>query len=232
MDKDLKDTIRKLEEAKRRQERLEKTIIILSGILIIIVFTVIGINIYSGKEEKVSQPEINIVSDKTPEVAKVVETEKKNEPVKQEKKEEKTKPEKPKQEKQLAKAKQNTQQQKKQPVPNVLKPKKEQKQKVEKKIVKKVESKPVKKVEKPKVVKKHNKVIATTQKGFYYIQVGAFSSKENAEKAKKHYKLPSSRFYIIRTGKLYKLLIGKFKTRKEAQMFMRKHGIKGLVKKV
>lgn len=64
MDKDLKDTIRKIEEAKKKQERLEKTIIILSGILIIIVFTVIGINLYSGKGEKVSEPEINIVDEK------------------------------------------------------------------------------------------------------------------------------------------------------------------------
>lgn len=38
MDQDLKDTIKKLEEAKTKQEKIEKIIIILSGLLIIVIF--------------------------------------------------------------------------------------------------------------------------------------------------------------------------------------------------
>ena len=69
-------------------------------------------------------------------------------------------------------------------------------------------------------------------KGFYYIQVGAFTSEKNVKKAMKSYKVPFSHFYVQRVGKLYKLMIGKFKTRKEAQEFMRKYGIKGILKKI
>ncbi len=248
MDKDLKDTIRKLEEAKKKQERLEKTIIILSGLLIIIVFTVIGINLYSGKDEKVSEPEINIVNEKTPEVIKKEEkiaqgTQKaavstkliqpaENTAKNQVKEKKETNIQIQKTKEKITVTNQTKKEDKKQgKVVIVKKP-----EKVEKKPAKtyKGEIKPAKKEEKKKVVKKEEKKVekATVQKGYYYIQVGAFSSKQNAEKAKKKYKISSSRFVIVKSGSLYKLLIGKFKTRKEAQNFMRKYGIKGIIKKI
>ncbi len=226
MDKDLKDTIRKLEEAKKKQEKLEKTIIILSGILIIIVFTVIGVNLYSGKEEKVSQPEINIVNEKPAETKKPVEEKKESKQVEIAKKPEQ-KVEEKKENKQIKK-----EAPKKVEAKTVQKPVSEKKT-AEKKI-EKTEKKVVKKVQKEKktVEKQTKHKVATAQKGYYYIQLGAFSQKKNAEKAKSRFKIPASRFYIVKEGSLYKLLIGRFKTRKEAQAFMRKHGLKGLVKKI
>ena len=72
MDQDLKDTIKKLEEAKSKQEKIERVIILLSGLLIVIIFSIIGINVYSDKEETISEPEINIVAkDKTEEKPQV-----------------------------------------------------------------------------------------------------------------------------------------------------------------
>ncbi|MBK3332724.1 SPOR domain-containing protein [Persephonella atlantica] len=62
MEPDLKDTIKKLEEAKSRQEKIERIIILLSGLLIVIIFSIIGINIYTDREETVSEPEITIIS--------------------------------------------------------------------------------------------------------------------------------------------------------------------------
>ncbi len=229
MDKDLKDTIRKLEEAKRKQERLEKTIIILSGLLIIIVFTVIGINLYSGKNEKISEPEINIVNEKPPK------------PVEKEP------------EKVLADAGKSNQKPKS--IEEAVKKKEQEKKKekvAEKKknsnnsITGKEERKKVQaeKKEKPKVVikKKPEKIKkkkesvkefpGPVEKGFYYIQVGAFTSEKNVKKAMKSYKVPSQHFYVLKTGKLYKLMVGKFKTRKEALEFMRKYGFKGILKKL
>jgi len=63
MDQDFKNAIKKLEEAKRKQERTERMIIFLSGLLVVIIFSIIGINIYSGSEETISEPEINIVAE-------------------------------------------------------------------------------------------------------------------------------------------------------------------------
>ncbi|NPA54411.1 MAG: hypothetical protein GXO21_07060 [Aquificae bacterium] len=232
MDKDLKDTIRKLEEAKRRQEKLEKTIIILSGLLIVIVFTVIGINLYSGKNEKISEPEINIINEKSPDIAKInkeetanvvqkgilpttsnITTSTQSQIISKSKSEQIEKKEKTEKSKVVIIKK-----------PEKIEKRKEtpQKKEIQKKKITSANTKNTKKEEKK----------ASVQTGYYYIQVGAFSSKENAERAKKNFKISPSRFVIIRTGKLYKLLIGKFKTRKEAQNFMRKYGIKGIIKKI
>lgn len=82
MEQDLKNAIKESEKIKRRQEKIERTIILLSGLLTIIMFSVIGISIYSDKGESISEPEINIVAKKDQKIDK--ETPLKEETVKKE----------------------------------------------------------------------------------------------------------------------------------------------------
>jgi len=64
--------------------------------------------------------------------------------------------------------------------------------------------------------------------GGFSIQVGAFSTREKAKIEKTKY----SNAYIIEEGGLRKVLVGKFKTEKEARDYQRKHNIKGFIKRV
>jgi len=210
MDQDLKDTIKKLEEAKSKQEKIERIIILLSGLLIVIIFSIIGINVYSGKEETISEPEINIV-------AKQKEIEKSPPPV-----------EKPAQEKEKKEIK---------AVQPEKSAEKAEKTKTEQKIVKVLPEaeKKIKKKEKaqPKAQpqkKEQKKVVKNPFPSGYYIQAGAFSTKKKAEKLLKKLNLQNAK--IRKEGELYKVLIGNFKNRKEAYRFMKEKNIKGFVRKI
>ena len=61
MEKDIKHAIKKLEEKRKKIEKTEKIILFLSGIILIVIFAIIGLNIYTGIGEKVSEPEVEIV---------------------------------------------------------------------------------------------------------------------------------------------------------------------------
>ena len=64
MDNDLKESMKKIEEAKRRQEKIERIIILLSGFFAVLIFAIVGINIYySGGDETVSKPQVIIESE-------------------------------------------------------------------------------------------------------------------------------------------------------------------------
>jgi cell division protein FtsN len=62
----------------------------------------------------------------------------------------------------------------------------------------------------------------------FSIQAGAFSTREKAETEKAKY----SNVYIVEESGLYKVLVGKFKTEKEARDYQREHNIKGFIKRV
>jgi cell division protein FtsN len=64
--------------------------------------------------------------------------------------------------------------------------------------------------------------------GGFSIQVGAFSTREKAEIEKAKY--PNA--YIIEENGLYKVLVGKFGTEKEARDYQIEHDIKGFIKRV
>jgi cell division septation protein DedD len=208
MDQDLKDTIKKLEEAKTKQEKIEKIIIILSGLLIIVIFSVIGINIYSGKNETISEPEIDIIAERTPKNPEedlplhknFIETkpaDTKNELKKSEIQKKETIQEKDNKKINTTQKQENS--------AKTVNNKKSEKKKTEKKII-------------------------HPQKGFYYIQMGAFSSRKKAEKFVSSLNLKN--IYIIEEKGLHKVLLGKFKNRKEAYRFMREKDLKGFVRKL
>jgi len=93
----------------------------------------------------------------------------------------------------------------------------------------KEESKPVK-YQQPKENKKvdSKEITSLISSGGFSIQVGAFSTREKAEIEKAKY--PNA--YIIEENGLHKVLVGKFKTEKEARDYQRKHNIKGFIKRV
>ena len=231
MENDIKDTVKKLEEAKRKQEKIERIIILLSGFLVILISAIIGINIYyKGGEEKVSQPEIVIADEENAPVS----LENKNQALKEEvKKELSINKNKPKitqniketsktDNKQIAKIdtkgnKQNT---------STSKPEKKVSQVKTIKEKKKVQN--IQKLEKQKVVKK--KTTQNVKKAvFYSVQVGAFKSKENAQKFLKKLKLKG---FIKEEGGFYRVFVGKFNSYKETSHFLKKHSLKGFIRKV
>ncbi|SNZ10163.1 Cell division protein DedD (protein involved in septation) [Persephonella hydrogeniphila] len=220
MDKDLKDTIKKLEEAKSKQEKIERIIILLSGLLIVIIFSIIGINVYSGKEETISEPEINIIAKQKKEEKNTPPAEKTVPKV--EKKEDIKSPEQPvKAEKVI--------EEKKVEKPKTVQEKISTPLKTEKKVAEKTPEKASKKTEeKPK--KEQKKVAKNPFPSGYYIQAGAFSTKKKAEKLLKKLNMPNAK--IRKEGELYKVLIGSFKNRKEAYRFMKEKNIKGFVRKI
>jgi DNA polymerase III gamma/tau subunit len=93
----------------------------------------------------------------------------------------------------------------------------------------KEESKPVKHEESKENKKVDGKEITSLiSSGGFSIQVGAFSTREKAEIEKAKY--PNA--YIIEENGLHKVLVGKFKTEKEARDYQREHDIKGFIKRV
>ncbi len=80
MEKDIKHAIKSLEEKRKKIEKTEKIILFLSGIILIVIFAIIGLNIYSGIGEKVSEPEVEIVKgNKLPVKNEIVEKKEKEE---------------------------------------------------------------------------------------------------------------------------------------------------------
>ncbi len=231
MENDIKDTVKKLEEAKKRQEKIERIIILLSGFLVILISAIIGINIYyKGGEEKVSQPEIVIADEENAQVS----LENKNQALKEEVKKElsidKNKPKIIQNIKETSKSnnKQTAQIEKKENKQNISANKPEKKvsqvkETKEKKQVKKEQELEKAKAAKKKVTQKVQKIV------FYSVQVGAFKSKENAQKFIKKLKLKG---FIKEEGGFYRVFIGKFNTYKEASQFLRNHSLKGFIRKV
>jgi cell division protein FtsN len=259
-DRDLKEAVKQIKK-KRRKEMMERLIIFLSGLLITLVFIALGLNYYSKSEKTISEPDIKVAtnlekpatppqqiqaqpqptqspqqpttesqppqpeqeeqpagqSNVRPEEAKKPAQEK--EPSKEQPKEEKPKPSEKQPEKTKSEEKQQTAEK------QTEKPKQE-----------KVISKEQPKEEKPKQHQqpKENKkadgkeIVSLISSGGFSIQVGAFSAKENAEIEKAKY----LNAYIIEEGGLYKVLVGKFKTEKEAREYQREHDIKGFIKRV
>jgi DNA polymerase III gamma/tau subunit len=160
------------------------------------------------------------------------------EPSKEQPKEEKPKPsekqpEKPKSEEKQQTAQKQTEKPKQQEKAISKEQPKEEKPKqpaIAAKVEKnKEESKPVK-YQQPKENKKvdSKEITSLISSGGFSIQVGAFSTREKAEIEKAKY--PNA--YIIEEGGLHKVLVGKFKTEKEARDYQREHDIKGFIKRV
>lgn len=83
-------------------------------------------------------------------------------------------------------------------------------------------------VEKAKKENESDNIISAIKSGFFSIQVGAFSTKEKAMIEKSKY--PQA--FIIEEGGLYKVLVGRFETDKEAREYKNSKGIDGFVKRV
>ncbi|NPA58251.1 MAG: hypothetical protein GXN94_03030 [Aquificae bacterium] len=210
MEQDLKDTIKRLEEAKQKQEKAERIIILLTGLLIVVVFSIIGINLYSSMEETVSEPEVEIVGKEEIPPVKTVEVEEAVAPVPEVLPVEKQVEEKPVQkEKPVAEKPANKVVEKPKPQPQP-KPKPQPKAEV-----------------KPKP-KTGVKIVSPSSLSGIYVQVGAFSTGKKAEKAVKELKLPNA--VILKEDRLYKVLVGSFKNRKEAFQFLEKKNIKGFIR--
>ncbi len=210
MEPDLKDTIKKLEEAKNKQEKIERIIILLSGLLVIVIFSIIGINIYTDREETVSEPEITIVSKEIKKTEPLAET--KTQPVAPVKAVEV--PATPEKEETIHKPENTTKAEKSataQKTDTRTEKAKENKKPAESK-------KSDRKTEKPAFV--HG----------FYIQIGAFSSRKKAEKLVKDLQIKNA--FIRKEGELYKVMIGSFKNKKEAYNFMKSNKIKGFIRKL
>ncbi|NPA13149.1 MAG: hypothetical protein GXO45_04085 [Aquificae bacterium] len=84
-----------------------------------------------------------------------------------------------------------------------------------------------------KKAEKTNKVIVILREHLpsgYYIQLGAFSDKTKAIRFAS--KVNTDKLYVVKEGVLYKVLVGKFSTRKEAYRTLRKLNVKGFVRKL
>ncbi len=242
MDNDLKDSIKKIEEVKKRQEKIEKLIILLAGIFALLIFAVVGVNIYYSGKEQVSEPKVVVENEKVnatytapPQETSPVETtkailqpkmeEKKAEQPKKEEiaKQNNKKPEKPKEQKvvKTLPQKENPKKTHKEKVAT----QKEVKQKAEKPVKPKaVAIKPTKKEQHPKEYKR------SYAKGYIYtIQVGAFSSQEKAVKFLKSLGL---RGFIQKSNGIYRVFVGRFDSYRDAVSYMRKHNLKGFVRKI
>ncbi len=100
---------------------------------------------------------------------------------------------------------------------------------VQKDVAKKVSKETEKKDKKVNIPKLEKKAIEKEhiQRKYYYIQVGALASMEKARKEKERFeKRGFKNIVIIKEKGLYKLLIGRFKSLKEAMEYKRKHNLK------
>jgi len=205
MDKDLKDSIKKIQKKRERYERLEKIVIFFTGVIAILIFLVIGLNVYSGLSEKVSEPEINIVENENVTKTPIV---KKEEP-------------KQKEEKIIS-----TNKEKK--VPEAKKPEKKTLKTETKKEKVAITTPPKLETPKEEILEPKKEQIKKT--AFYTIQIGAFKTKVNAEKHIKKHNLENA--FVIKEKNFYKVMVGKFKNKKEAILFMKKHKLKGFLRKI
>ena len=203
MEKDIKDAVKKLEAKRKKIEKTEKIILFLSGIILIVIFSIIGLNIYSGMGQKVSEPEIEVVSGKKLEPEKEILIE--DNLAKEEHKEK-------------IQIEANLKDKSVKEVEGKEDIKKPQEKPVQQKIS--AEKKPLQ-----KQTKEEEKITS-----FYTIQVGAFKTKSNAQKFINKNKLENA--FIYYDNSLYKVMVGKFKTKKEAFKYLRENSIKGFVRKI
>lgn len=223
MENDLKDSIKKIEEIKKRQEKIEKVIIIVAGIFAVLIFLVIGVNIYySGGDEPVSQPEV-VLEDKVQ--INVLEYKSENQITTA------TALQNPQEKQQEIK---DTKKDKKQEKPDKSLNTKEQTQdktlEQERKQKEKHQN-TLKTVEKTKKQKQETEPVKPVKtKQFYYtVQVGAFASKKRAIEYLNSLKLKGK---VVEKNGIHRVLIGEFDSYKEAYKFMKKHSLKGFVRKV
>jgi len=210
MENDLKDSIKKIEEIKKKQEKIEKIIIIVAGIFAVLIFLVIGVNIYySGGNEPVSQPKV-VLEDEVQ--TNVVEYKPENQI-----KADTTLP------------KQNLQE-KQQEIKDTKKQQTQTKTVEKEKKQKEKNQNASKTVEETKKQKQTKSVKPAKTKQFYYtVQVGAFTSKKRAIEYLNSLKLKGK---VVEKNGIYRVLIGEFDSYKEAYKFMKEHSLKGFVRKV
>ncbi|WP_299228089.1 SPOR domain-containing protein [Sulfurihydrogenibium sp.] len=240
-DRDLKAAVQMIKK-KRKKELMERLIIFLSGLLITLVFIALGLNYYSKSEKTISEPDIKVATNLEKPATPPQQIEAQPQPTQppqqptaesqpsQPKQEEQpagqpnVKPEeakKPVQEKEPAKEQLAKEQPKEEKSKQPATATKVEKNKEESKPVKHKESKENKKVD-------STEITSLISSGGFSIQVGAFSTREKAEIEKAKY--PNA--YIIEENGLHKVLVGKFKTEKEARDYQRAHDIKGFIKRV
>ena len=234
MDNDLKDSIKKIEEVKKRQEKIEKLIILLAGIFALLIFAIVGINIYYSGKEQVSEPKV-VIEDEKATATYTAQPQPAQEPVKAVNTVLENKQELQKEEKQKSVKKEQPQNKAEKPKEKVESSKKQEKTKTTQTKVAKTEFKH----EKPKV-----KVASTapsntpektqpqksyTKSYIYTIQVGAFSSEEKAEKFLKSL---GHRGFIVKSKGIYRVFVGRFDSYKDAVSYMKKHHLKGFVRKI
>lgn len=71
-------------------------------------------------------------------------------------------------------------------------------------------------------------IISKVSSGYFSIQIGAFSTREKAVQEKSRYQ----NAYIIEEGGLYKVLVGKFSSDKEAREYKINNNIDGFIKRL
>lgn len=60
--RDLKDVFRVVKE-KRRKEKIERLLLYLSGLLLALIFTAVGLNFFSQQDKTISEPDVKVVKD-------------------------------------------------------------------------------------------------------------------------------------------------------------------------
>ena len=218
-DRDLKSVVQQIKK-KKRKDTMERVIIFLTGLLLTLVFIALGLNYYSKSEKTVSEPDIKVATELQKPPAPPQETP--IQPVQEQQPIQSSQITEQKQEQKLIQPPQvEEQKQKSQPIQKTEQKQKSSTIQPEKKETSNAQ---IKQKEKTKTEEKAEKNIAVV----FSIQVGAFSTKEKAEIEKSKY----TNAYIIEEGGLHKVLIGKFKSEKEARDYQREHSIKGFIKKV
>lgn len=231
--RDLKDVFKTVREKKKR-EKMEKLLLYLAGVLLVLIFVAIGLNIFPKDGRPISEPEVKIVKDinqpvATPQIP--TQQQQQNKPVLENQPQEVKLPE-----------KDNTLEgsntdNKNQHTEEKLteKPKEKEQSKIshnEKPQEKEKDSKQ----SKDKIIsqEKGNKkddsksIVSMIRSGFFSIQVGAFSTKEKAMTEKSKY--PQA--FIVEEEGLYKVLVGRFETDKEAREYKNAKGIDGFIKRL
>lgn len=85
-------------------------------------------------------------------------------------------------------------------------------------------------IKKPEETAQKNKEnpLSAVSSGFFSIQVGAFSTREKAMQETSRY----TNAFIIEEGGLYKVLVGRFETDREAREYKNKNNIDGFIKRL
>jgi len=221
MENDIKDITKKIEEARKRQEKIERIIIFLVGFLVLLVSSIVGINVYySGGKTEVSNPKV--IVQEPPPSTKVAETSKKT--VLKQENSAKVNVNKNKEVEKAQTSKNNTL------ISKQIK-KEEKDIKTKSLAVKKTIKKETK--EKKAIVKQQNKKNIKKKaihKLYYTIQVAAFKSHKNAQQFVKKLHLKST--FIKQEAGFYRVFVGKFESYKEAVKTLKNLPVKGFIRKI